>query len=153
MRRISYIKGISSNRSSDRNNITSWIHEDDNGNKQVAFCYLAYVTNINDLKKKDSIKKNFDEDAIDQYIELQMSLNEKGKVIEVLVLLQEKYEEDAWSDSAIIGKQQHNLDNIIGHSLLAHDEYRRLETLARTSFLVLKGSVDWNVESSCEWIN
>lgn len=124
------IKPIVKDNLYDASNFTDWIDVKYGEMK----CFLAYVDDNDALTRINEIKANFDENATSQYLELQVSFDKKGIIREVIMLIQEKIE-DEWTDSERIGRHFFDdKENIIGHEFLSEKEFAELETLARQAY-------------------
>lgn len=124
------IKPIVKDNLYDASNFTDWI-SDEYGEMK---CFLAYVDDNDALTRINEIKANFDENSTNQYLEVQVSFDKKGIIREVIMLIQEKIE-DEWTDPERIGG--HFFDsrgNVIGHEFLSREEFAELETLARQAY-------------------
>lgn len=124
------IKPIVKNNLYDASNFTDWIDVKYGEMK----CFLAYVEDVNALIRINEIKANFDENATNQYLELQVSFDKEGIIREVIMLIQEKIG-DEWTDPERIGG--HFFDdkgNVIGHEFLSREEFAELEATARRAY-------------------
>lgn len=115
----------------DASNFTEWI-DDKYGTMQ---CFMAYVKDNNALARIDEIKANFDEDGTEQYLELQVSFDAKGIIREVIMLVQDKIDNE-WTEPERIGKHMFEGDkeDVAGHEFLSDKEFTILETLAKQAY-------------------
>lgn len=132
------------NKVCDKSNFTKWTDEK-YGDMQ---CFMAYVIDIPKMDKFEEIKANFEENATEEYIELQVSFDSTGVIREVIMLIQDKIEGCDWSipepfydwlEPERIGIQ--TLDesgNVNGHTLLSEKEFTSLVTIANQAYEILK---------------
>ena len=123
------------NKVCDKSNFTKWIDEK-YGDMQ---CFMAYVVDIPKMDKFDEIKANFEENATEEYIELQVSFDSTGVIREVIMLIQDKIEGCDWSEPERIGLFIFNGGEAVsGHTLLSEKEFTSLVTIANQAYEILK---------------
>lgn len=124
------------NKISDGNPLASFIewNSDEYGEMD---CFKGFIKDYHSLAKIDEIKKDFDEDASNEYIEFEVSFDKDKKLREVHMLLQEYPDNEwtgdtvEWTDPELIGSEiLDDARNIIGHTLLSEEEYKYLVDMA-----------------------
>lgn len=138
------IKPIVKDNLYDAANFTDWI-DDKYGEMK---CFLAYIDDIDALTRINEIKANFDKNATNQCLELQVSFDKKGIIREVIMLIQDKIG-DEWTDPERIGRYFFDgEENVAGHEFLSEKEFTELETLAKQAYAALMNKSDVNDKDS-----